>query len=175
MSDTIRARTARVKIYQGDDLAEIAALDRAARSARGSGQDSASMLMADQAEWFRLAQEHDALVDEAEKRVTVVVLRALGRRQWRELVEKHPPRTGNETDAAVGVDESTFPDVIVPACMVEPVHATDVDREAFLDSLSSADFDRLYLTAFSLNRAQGADPKASLVSELTPRSESTSK
>lgn len=167
MTSPIKPRTAKVRLYDDDKMQRAADLEREAKKAKAA----ASPLAVDQAAYMDLAREHDALVEEIENEATVIVLHSLGRRAWRSLVAEHPPRDGNDADRAVGLNEETFPDALVPISILSPTFDTPADRDDFLDSLSSADFDALYLTAFALNRGQVADPKASLVSELTPKSD----
>src|SRR5690606_22625041 len=99
-------------------------------------------LAVDKPESLDILDEHKALVEEAEKSAIHVTLSALGRKQWRELVAAHPPREGNETDAAVGTNEETFKEALVEASILDPEWLVDS-----IDDLSDVDFDRLYLTA----------------------------
>lgn len=168
-------RTATVTLYDGDDLARINTLRAAAEAAANKNTGGPSALAVDAAEWLGLAQEHDRFVTEATSRAVVVTLKALNRKTWRDLVAEHPPRDGVEGDERSMVNEETFPEVLVPVCITAPDFGSDTDRDVFLNSLSSADFDNLYLTAWRLNRGSVVDPKASLVSDLTARNAPTSK
>lgn len=165
----IEARTSVVTIYTGDYLDRIRHLEAKAEAAREAA-DGGPRRMGEIPEYVRLAEEHDALVAEAEERALHVKLRALGRREWKRLLDEHPPRKDNEDDAALGVNEDTFKEALVPASIVEPADLTEDD----LDALSAIDFDRLYLAAFGLNRAPGGDPKANLVSRMSTPSDETS-
>lgn len=164
----IEPRMAVVTIYGGDYLDRIRHLERQAEAAR---MDTAGVTQTldETPEYLDLARQHDELVKEAEAQALHVRLRALRRSEWRRLVAEHPPRDGNEGDASVGVNEEEFREALVPASIVEPELTLDD-----LDEMSDADFDRLYLTAFSLNRGTVADPKADLVSRMTRPSDETS-
>jgi hypothetical protein len=165
----------RVVILQGDDQAKLEEL----RLAVASAQRRANLALprlgdSEPADVASLVAEHDAFLEEASERAALVELQALGRRQWRSLVAAHPPRDGNEQDQSLGVNEESFGDALVPASIVAPVFDTPADRDAFLDSLSDAQFDQLYATAYSLNKMVGADPKGlSLGSAATPKSDET--
>ena len=155
---TIQRRTATVDIYQGDYLDRLRFLERRFDQAVADEKNLGSRLAVDferGATSDDLKAQHDALKAEAEESAIHVTLTALGRKQWRELVAAHKPREGNDSDAAVGVNEETFKDVLVAASIVEPEWLRDQ-----LDDLADVDFDRLYLVAFGLNRAPAADPKA---------------
>lgn len=164
----IERRTATVTIYPGDYLDRIRHLERKAEAAERAASP-ATLDEAPESEYLDLARQHDDLVREAEEKALHVVIGALPRRTWRRLVDEHKPREDHKGDAIAGVNEETFADALVPLSIVSP--ALDDDD---LDALSSADFERLYLTAFALNRAPVADPKASLVSRLTPKNDETS-
>lgn len=160
---SIQPRTSTVTIYQGDYIDRIRLLERKAEAAR---EAAGTVRTLDEVpEYLTLAAEHDALVAEAESSAVHVVVRALRRSEWKALVAEHPPRDDNKGDAAVGVNEDTFKDALVAAS----VELTADD----LDNLSDIDFDRLYFAAFGLNRAPVADPKAGLVSRMTPQSDET--
>lgn len=170
--NTITPRTATVILYQGDDAACVAELKRRAIEAR---KQSGGARTADEVpEWQELAEQHEALVAEAKERAVKVTLRALGRKEWRDLVNAHPPREGHKGDEAVGLNESSFADDLVPASILEPTFSSDAEKAYFLDSLSDIQFEELYLNAFALNRSRSADPKDGLLSALTAISDGTS-
>lgn len=172
----IEPRTATVTIYTGDYLDEIRHLEQRAIAARDASGGGLAGTLDESPEYLDIAAQHDALVAEAEKSALHVKVRALGRREWKDLVAKHPPRSVSEAvdertaagDRALGVNEDTFKDALVPLSVAEPKFTEDD-----FDAMADIDFDRIYLTAFSLNRGAAADPKASLVSRLTPTSDET--
>lgn len=166
----IEARTAVVTIYGGDYLDRIRDLELKAEAAKDAA-DGTARTLDEVPEYLELAQQHDDLVREAEAQALHVRIRALGRREWRDLVAAHPPRESNKDDALAGVNEDTFKDALVAASVIEPEGITSED----LDRLADIDYDRLYLTAFALNRGAAPDPKASLVSRLTKTSDEISK
>ena len=195
----IKPRTATVTIL-GEDYAErIGQLARAAEDARRREDEQAALreqgdhdnpaqrmgqrsTSTEKPKSVRLAEEHDALVAEAEAEGIKVVVKALGRKVWNALVAAHPPRPDNDEDEAAGVNEDTFKEALVCGGTVtiggreEPyrsILSPDLSDED-LDALSAVDFDRLYITAFALNRMSGGDPKADLASRMSQQNDETS-
>lgn len=171
-------RTAVVTIWAGDDLDQIRHLERLAEAAKEAADESGPRLNHETPEYLDLAKQHDELVKAAEGRAVHVRLQALPRKQWKALIAEHPPRKAGDSgvsdtqarsDALTGANDDSLKEPLVVASIVEPDLTPDD-----LDSLSDIDFDRLYIAAFSLNRGTVADPKASLVSRLTPTSSETS-
>lgn len=180
-----------VTIYTGDYLARIRHLEALAE-ADHEATDPVPLVNGERPRYLELAEEHDQLVREAEASAINVRVQALPRKVWGALVAKHPRRTeateGAEPnqirfDAIAGVNEDTFMidlvyggtveidgDEVPYRSLVEPAQICSDD----IDALADVDFRRLYLTAFGLNAAVGADPKASLVSRLTQPSSETS-
>jgi hypothetical protein len=191
----IEQRTAVVTIYGGDYLDRIRDLELKAqateeahdRAKKAEGESAESRLAVDVPDSTRLAEEHDRIVDErdalvaeADAQALHVKLRALGRREWRDLVAAHPPRTVEKdkvskdvaaSDAQSGVNDDTFKDALIAASLIGPEGVTFED----LDQLADIDYQRLYVTAFALNRGAAPDPKASPVWRLTQTSSETSK
>jgi len=178
-SNTIQPRTAVVEIFTGDYLDRLRLLEREAEAAKDAAEDAGPRTNDEIPTWLTKAREYDALRDEAKAAALNIRVRALGRREWKTLIAAHPPQTVKDdkvteakerSDALSGVNDDTFKDALVEASVIEPEGITLED----LDQLSDVDFDRLYLTAFSLNRGTAPDPKASLVSRLTQTSAETS-
>lgn len=173
MSTTIKPRSAQVVIYQGDDLQRLGELRRAAdiaqrmvdefkQSGTARGGDAPS------AEDEKAA--YNAFVEEAAERAVVIEVHALGRKQFRSLMAAHPPRkvdgdegkhVVHEDDAGYDVNMDDFPAPFLAASIAEPTFPTPADCERFLDDLADGDFDRVFSTAYWLNRAPGADPQSS--------------
>lgn len=137
---------------------------------------------------------YDAFVDEAAERATIVTLQALGRKAFRNLMRDHPPRTSetvvgdekrqvvHEDDEAWGVNTETFPDALLnyadeddedDRTLLEPTFDSGKQRQKWLDRLADGDFEKLWATAYQLNRAVGADPKASRYSPAPQNSTAT--
>lgn len=192
MSDIIKPRTDVVTIYPGDYLGRIRHLEQQAEAAKDAVDGDLPRLNDEIPEYYQLAQQHDDLVREAEEQATHIRVQALPRKVWKALAAAHPPRVLNDegtvskadaaADAAAGVNIDSFRDALVYGGTVEingqeKSYRTIVEPELTgddIDALSDIDFDRVYFTAFHLNRVPGADPKASLVSRLTPKNDETS-
>lgn len=110
---------------------------------------------------------------EAAERATLVRVRAKGRTKFRELLNDHPPRPGNEDDKVEGFDRSTFPDALVAMSLEEPSFDTTAERDEWLDSLTDGEIETLFMLAYNLNRGEVADPKA-LRSPASQSSDATS-
>lgn len=182
---TLKPRTATIPIYQGDDaehLAElrmaVAVAERQAMQSQGAPRRGGDD---DPAEAVKAAQAaYDAFVDEAAERAVEVVVRAIGRRRFRDLVAAHPPRTTkndegkdvtHEDDEHLGVNVETFAPalltfaepgedgvrtVIAPA---EAVKSPTALRDFLDDDVTDGDYEKLFTVAYWINRASGSDPK----------------
>lgn len=130
----IKPRTARVVIYQGDDLARLSELDdRVAKAEVGlavakrkAEEWSKAVHTADErppaeADVIAATERHDEAVlerdlfaEEAEERGVSVVLHQVGRKEWRRLKNAHPPRDGNAEDEQFDCNVDSLPDEGMP-------------------------------------------------------------
>ena len=193
---SIKPRTFSIVIYQGDDLERLSDLRRAAEHAErvaAEAKKSSSGRMGDgEPEKDKAAEDakaaFDAFVEEAAERATTVAGRAIGRKAFAELLAEHPPRetkgengtVTHEDDELYEVDMRTFPDALLTyrsegvQCITEPEFGSKAELQAFLDNdLSYGDYERLFATAFGINKALGADPKEARYSTGTPSSDIT--
>lgn len=171
-----------------------AELDREKASAARLGDDYAEQseaLTEAEAELQRRRDAYDALVDAAAGRATIVRLQSIGRRRFRDLLVAHPARTvkaedGAEQphpdDAAAGVNTETLPSALLsyvdpddPAArtVASPELPVDGLRSMLEDEIADGDFERLWLTAWALNRNPGTDPKVSRYSVAPLTSDET--
>lgn len=161
----IKPRTTTVPIYQGDDLEHLAELRMAANQA-GRTAEGAPLRAGDERPGQAERDAYDAFVEEAAERAVIVRLTALGRTKWADLVAAHKPRTtiteGRvvpvDEDADYGVNVESFPAALLTVAITEPAEVVE-DVAGFLDMISEGDFERLWVTAYGLNRAPGGDPK----------------
>lgn len=134
---------------------------------------------------------YDAFVDEAAERAVVWTVQAIGRKAFRVLMLAHPPRTvetveddakvekPHEDDASWGVNVETFPEALLTYAegddrtLVEPEFESSADRQKWLDRLAEGDFEKMWATAYQLNRAVSADPLASRFSPAPQSSTAT--
>jgi hypothetical protein len=135
-----------------------------AQNAADAGPPRRLTSKAPKTEALKLAEQYDALVAEAASTAVTVTVRALPRREWRDLKAKHPPREGNERDEAVGANLETLPDDAVPACIVDGV--PEAQREAFLEDLADGDWQNLAELVRDINERATSIPKLSAVSLL---------
>jgi hypothetical protein len=169
----IKPRTASFVLYQGDDMARLAELKRAADQAAGGSR------MDDGADE---AAEYEAFLDEAAERAVEVAVQAIGRRRWRDLVMAHPSRmvesepddegktrmVEHDDDVQWGVNTETFPRALLTyvdpekpetRTLVNPSLSGEELGEFVDDDLSEGDFEKAWITAFGLNASPSRDPK----------------
>lgn len=197
---TLNPRTATVVIYHGDDLERLGELrreadlaqryaDEAVAAARGrprrEGDESPGAEEHAEADAKKAA--YDAFLDVAAERAVEVEVQALGRRRFRALIEAHPPRmvageegeTVHEDDAEFGVDTTAFPDALLTyrADGKRTIVSPDLTPGALSDFLdeevSDGDYEKLWQTAYYLNRSPGPDPKATRYSAPSPSGSTT--
>lgn len=160
---TFQPRESTVTIYQGDYLDRLRHLQQR-HDAALEAEKGATRLLSDVPESAAIREEYDALKAEADETAIELSLFALGRKIWRAQVADHPPRKDHDSDEAMGVNEDTFKDVLVPLALQYPtghdLHGTQQISDEELDRFSDIDFDRLYYVAFALNRAPASAPKA---------------
>jgi hypothetical protein len=191
----IKPRTARVVIYQGDDLTQLAELDKAATDAEVAlrkaeraksaptperlmheADDIADAILAASEAYDTAKTTRDEFAAAAEERGVVIVLHHLPRKEWRRLRNAHPPRENNAEDQAFDCNVDTLPDELFPKSINLDDSTIDGDLDEFLDSLSSNDYyNRLFMTALALNvGGGGADPTLRLASASRQNSDATS-
>ena len=171
----IQPRTSTVTIYQGDYLDRIRLLERQYEAAVEAEEDAGPRTLDEIPESKRLADEHTALVAEAEKSALYVKLQTVRRSVYRMLAADHPPRTGDDVpkvkrqgDEALGVNAETFREALVPKAIVEITEGdttrkwsefSEDEQADFLDTLAESDFERLFGNAYGLVNGFTADPK----------------
>lgn len=116
-----------------------------------------------------LAEKYQALKDEADADATakrrVVTLSGVGRRQWRELREKHPPRTDGDpetvkADRVAGVNTDAIADDLLHASVTSPTFTSRADFDEWLDDWSEGEFQTLLRDAWELSNSAAVDPKS---------------
>lgn len=181
---SIKPRTERVVIYQGDDIARLRDLDEAAIKAeadlsaakRAAKKDGAQDLVDVQQRRDEAVAERDRFAAEAEGRGVVVMLKQLGRKDWRRLRNAHPPREGNSEDEALDCNVDSMPDEAIPLSIDHDQSTIEGDLDEFLDSLSTHDYYmRLFNTVLRLNvGGAGVNPTLRLGSTPSLASSATS-
>jgi hypothetical protein len=196
MIEPTPARHETVILWHGDDYQPLAEKFKAVESAATNAVVSGPARIGDDSSTRDAVEDWEAFRKEALERATKVDVRALGRKEWRDLLAQHPVRKITETaadgtqrevthpdDAELGWNSETLPDPLVKAALKrdpyderEEQFASDAKRDAWLDSLSDPEFSLLYSAAVRLNISGGPDPKAqlSLLLDLTSTETSTS-
>lgn len=180
----LKPRTASVVIYQGDDIEHLANLRRAAEIARRHAEAEAeeTRRVGDDlpgAEALQVAQDaYDAAVDEAADRAVVIEVTAVKRGRFRELMAAHPAREKNDDDSSYGVNMDEFPEPFlrdsVTKIEVGEKSLNPGEIRELIEDLPEGDFERLFATAYYLNRAPGADPREGRYSSAPLSSAATS-
>lgn len=196
-----------VPIYSDDDQERLNELHRATLVAQRNAQAKALQVLRigddaeDDAEKKRVEKEYDAFLDEAAERAEAWVLQSIGFREFRRLLNEHPPRMVTKTaedgtvtdemhleDEDWGINTETFPEDLL--YYIDPedsdsrtILELDVDgRDIATDTaairkrarrLSEGQFNALWTNAFTLNKADVSDPKFNRFLPATPRSPET--
>lgn len=150
-------RTEIITFIRGEDEAKLRELDAEVERAKPKRSDE-PRLLGEGDQHQEAVEARKKFAAQAKKRGTQVVMRSVGRKTWRRLLAENPPRDDSEIDERLGANADSFGEAIVSACLASPSFSTDEERDAFLDSLSEAQFGRLEMSAFELNRGLGADP-----------------
>jgi hypothetical protein len=160
-----RAETVLQLCLRGDVQAEIDELELQLKNLKGDILPS----LGDSPEAKPIAEQIQALVDEAQAATISVRLRALPRRQWQELVVKYPAKSEDylyDADSLLGE--------AIPACWVSPELDSDT-LEKVLDELSQGQYDELAQAVTALNRGEGRVPFSALASAVLRNSSEKSK
>lgn len=157
------ARTTTVHLLTGDYADRLESLWAAANKA---ADDKTPRTALEGDPFEELRAEYGALKAEALEAATSVTLTAVGRRVWRGLKEKHPPRTGDDIDAEVakgdrlaGVNTDGVEDDLVQASLVDPEFKTRADFDDWADTLSEGEWQTLVNRAWELANGARLDPK----------------
>lgn len=151
---------------RGDIQLQIEGLERELTKVRDSDADLKSL--GGNAEAKQLAEQINALIAQAQDSTIDVLLRALPRRQWQDLVTKYPAKTDDALFDIAIYNEA------VPACWVEP-ELDDETRDKLLEELTQGQWDQLVDTVAFLNRGDQAVPFSALASRVLLNSGGTSK
>lgn len=113
----------------------------------------------------KVAERMEALSAEMREHTHPFVLRALSSREWRELVDEHPPRKNDDADALLGANSATFPHAMLAACCIDPVMT--VEQVAQLtEKITDGQALTLFGCGMELNRGSVDVPKSAAASAL---------
>lgn len=154
---------------RGDLVAQLQELQRelvdAQREDEGSFDGGAAL---------PVAQQIQALREEMLEYSVVFKLHALPRRKWTAMVAAHPPREDNEPDRVMGLNQETFFDALVKACVVDPV-LDAADWADLDDRLSDGQWQALVNAAWAVNARDVDVPFSRAASRILANSEAESK
>lgn len=155
---------------RGDLVVEFEELERDLETARKSAGDS----LAGGSDVVVVSQQIEELRERMKTATKTFRLRALPRRQWRDLVAAHPPRRGEDGKVvdsdAIGVNADTYFETIIRACTVEP-QLSDEQWTRLLDEvLTDRQFDTLSDAAWGLNRRDVEVPFSRAASRILQNS-----
>lgn len=166
--------TSTLLLLGGDYGDRLNRLYAAIQEAQQDEQDEAPRTMMEADDPVReLSEEYQALKAEAEAEAREsrreVKMLAIGRRQWRELKEKYPPRTeGDDTevrgDRLVGLNTDAAEDDVVYATVTEPEFKSRDAFDEWADELSPGEWKYLTEAVWALAIGARFDPKPPPVS-----------
>lgn len=106
-------------------------------------------------------------LEDAMKAATVEFrFRALSRREWADLVAKHPPQDGDRIGRTVGYDIEAATFEAARLCLVEP-ELDDEDWATLDESLSAGQWELVKNTVLAVNAGKVEVPFSQLASRLT--------
>lgn len=138
-------------------------LERDLEEARDTDDQGSSL--ADGGKARKVAEEIQRVEREMREHTHPFAFRALPSREYRELVQDHKPREGDQLDALYGVNMSTFPAVLIAACCIDPVMTLE-QVEELLGLLTEGQMMDLFMCAANLNRGQVDVPKSAAASAI---------
>lgn len=156
------AQTATITLLTGDYPDRLNAAYQAAQAAADADP---TLLQGEEHPYDILAREYADLKEEAVAAGISVTLKAIGRKAWRELKEKHPPRTEGDPDVVkgdriAGVNTTDVEDDLVYASLVEPAFASRAAYDEWAEDLSEGEFQTILRRAWELANISQYDPKS---------------
>lgn len=184
-------RTDRVVLLTGDYANRLDHLEAALRlAAADEPAEDTSRRAGESDPIAALVAEYEETKAEAEAAGIVVELQSIGRREWREIREKHPPRSGDDVDPEdaradrrVGVNLDAAEEDVIYHSLVSVTEDGETKRyrddqgrlvvteavfQDWVDTLTPGDFSILLNRAWDL--MNGSRSPKSLPSSLTRRS-----
>ena len=147
---------------RGDLTRRFEALERQLEEAQ-DGDEENSMAAGGRA--LEIAEEMEAVRAEMLEHTHPFAFRALPKQEYRDLLDKHPPREDHKDDVVMGANLHTFPHVLIQACCIDPVMTLE-QVEELCEVLNDGQLYRLFGCALTLNRATVDIPKSVLASEI---------
>jgi hypothetical protein len=159
---TAQPRTITVRVCARGDLVDLHA--ELTEQLRQALDDDHARSIGDAVgdEAARIADEIARVEAEQEEHTVEFRLRSIGSLAWANLLRSHTPRPG--IDHHLRFNLATFPPAAVAACVVEPAMSVDQACRLYGSDdepgvLHSAEWDKLFGAAFSLNETETPRPK----------------
>jgi hypothetical protein len=157
-------RTSTLLLVTGDFAERLDALYETVQDSERDS-DSGARRIGETSRNAELREAYEALKTEAEDSAIKVTLQAVGRKEWRTLREKHPPRTEGDAelvkqDRLAGVNVDTVEDDLVYASLLEPKFENRAQYEEWADALSEGEFQAVLGRAWTLASVARMDPKS---------------
>jgi hypothetical protein len=141
-------------------------LEAAYMAAKSAADDKTPRTMLDEDAYDTLSADYEALKAEALEAAVTATMTGVGRKVWRALKEKHPPRTGDDVDPEIvkgdrlaGVNTDSVEDDLVHASLVSPEFKARADFDDWADALSEGEWQTLVTKAWELANGTRLDPK----------------
>lgn len=163
------ARTKSFLLLTDDYADRLSDLYAAAQEAREDSQAEGGIprVLGEADPYEALAAEHAALKAEAEAAGLRVTLRDPGRKRFRELKAKFPPRTGEDVDEDIrkadrlaGFDTDAAEDDLLFISVIEPRFTSRAAFDEWLDDLGEGEFQTILRAAWMLVNVAQYDPKS---------------
>lgn len=139
---------------------EVELVDAERAEARAAGEDGkTNRRVAEKPRSHQIAARIAAIREEHPTAFYEFVLRALPKPEWLKLRSDHPPRDSHKDEDAGMFNSDTFPQAAVEACLVDP-EPTLERLEWLTANLTTGDWNRLSILAWSLNEGTREAPKA---------------
>ena len=153
---------------RGDLVSEFEELERRLEDAQASDKGDS---LASGGTVRAIIEQQDALREQMKASTVTVVLRAMPRKDFRNLCDRHPPKVDEDgkvdpDDARAGVNTDTIWDPLIRACWSTPV--IDKARMTLLldEKLSNRQYERLALLAMNVNQSDVDIPFSFAASRL---------
>lgn len=170
-----------IRIFQGDDVSQLAELNLAVELAQQEHGGGRPRLGGEHPDVTAARQAYEDFAREAIARTVLIRVGAMKPTEWFDLLAEHPPREITRDDGLVyihpsdqqfGANMTTLRKPLLEACIVEPKLHPDHLAE-FLESLAPGDYMKVVYAAIEINGAEGADPKDVLPSSVLAVSDET--
>jgi hypothetical protein len=159
---------------RGDLIAEWQDLDRRFKQAEQAA-DEDTLASKNSAEAIELSKQMEDLEEQMRAATRTFRLQGLPGSEWRDLLNAHPPREGDEKDAQVEFNRKTFGVAALAACCVMP-KMTVAQAEKLIDGpLTDGQWNTLFAQVYQMHTGTVDVPFSFAASAIRAASEPTPK